>query len=128
MFKKLIKLFTTTKVSDIELKNKDLVDKIYDIINIENLEDVLFSPVNKIFILNVYNNNFDDFLSNILSKYSERSLISVNIFSYFTDKENIQYKLKRCIPILEQNNIDLRIAYEFNEILDTITYLLTLEK
>lgn len=127
MFEKFMKLFTTTKVSINELKNKELVDKLYEAVSVQNLEDILFSPTNKIYILNVYNNNFDDFLSNILTKHAERSIISVNIFSYFNDKENIQYKLKRCITILEQNKIDTKIEYEFNEIIETINYLQTLE-
>lgn len=127
MFKKFISLFTTTKVSDNQLKNKELVEKLYEIISIENLEDILFSPTSKIYILNVYNDNFDNFLINMLSKDSERSIVSVNIFSYFKDINNIQSILKRCIPILEQNNVNSKINYEFNEIIDSIKYLQSLE-
>ena len=121
------KLFATTKISETELKNKDIIDKLNEVTYLENIENIIFSPSSKIYILNVYHDTFDDFLSDMLSNVSNRSIISVNIFAYFNDKENVQYKLKRAITILETNKVNAKIEYEFNELVDSINYLKSLE-
>lgn len=127
MLELLKKFFNSTQVIKSELKNQELIEKIYNIVYIENLDKILFSPVGKLYILNVYNNTFDDFLSNILSK-NNRELAAVNINSYFTDKENIQYKLKRIITILEKNDINVKVEYELNEIIEAVHFLKYLEE
>lgn len=125
MFKRLKKILTTKSTIKLEVKNQELIDRLHEVIYIDDLDEILFSPINRLYMINTYNHTFEDFLNNLLTK-KERSLIAVNIYSYFKEKKNISYKLKRIIPILEQNEISINVQYELNEIIDAIEYLRSL--
>lgn len=127
MIKKLKNFFTSGHVIKSEVKNQELIEKISDIIYMSNLNDILFSPSSKLYILNVYNDSFDDFLNNILINNS-RDIIAVNINSYFKNKDNIQYTLKRIIPLLEKSDLNIKVQYELNEIIEAINFLKSLEE
>jgi hypothetical protein len=105
-----------------EIKNKDLVDKIYEILSIENLDELLTNPTFKLYILNVYHSTFDELLNNVLATRVNKQIIAVNVYSYFKDNR-IKYKLERLKNILENNDIDILIKNELNEILNSLLYL-----
>ena len=105
-----------------EIKNKDLVDKIYEILSVENLDELLTNPTFKLYILNVYHSTFDELLNNVLATRVNKQLIAVNVYSYFKDNR-IKYKLERLKNILENNDIDILIKNELNEILNSLLYL-----
>ena len=129
MLQLLKKLFEPKpKIKDETEYNKELIEKIYTTIYYEDLENIIFNPVNKLYLLNVYHGTFDDLLNNIFNKNSDRSIISVNVFSYFKTKDDIIYKLKKIIPILRDNKINVQVDYELNEILDSINFLKSIEE
>lgn len=105
-----------------EIKNKEIVDKIYELMSVENLDELLVNPTFKLYILNVYHTTFDELLNNVLAIKLNKQLIAVNVHTYF--KENrIRYKLERLKTLLETNDIDILIKNELNEILNSLLYL-----
>ena len=122
MFKFLKRLLSEPKIITPEIKNEDLITKINEVLSTSNLEEILFNPTSKIYILNVYHTTFDELLQNLLQKNSNRPLIATNVYSYFKGN-NISYKFNRLKKHLETNDIDILIQNELTEVLDSILYL-----
>ena len=104
-------------------KNQILIEKVQTLAYNENLHELLNVPENKIMIVNVYYTSFEDLLFNLINKIDERQIASVNIFSYFKMTEDINYCLKRIIPILTENDINMKIKYDLEELVNTIEFL-----
>jgi hypothetical protein len=126
MLKFIKKIFAQNKSINPETKNIDLINHISSILYIDDLEELLRTPTAKLYILNVYNESFNSFIDNILLKRN-KDLIAINVFSYFKNITNLQLKLKRVIKILEENDIEIKIEYEFNEIIEFIKFIADLE-
>jgi len=108
--------------------NKELIERIYSIIYIPNLPILLSNPAYKLLLLNVYHDNFEYFLNNIISNNIPSNLIAINLHKYFINKDNIQNNLKRAINLLNQQNVENKIIFEFNEILDILEYIIQKEE
>ena len=108
--------------------NKDIIERIYSILYIQNLPNLLLNPAYKILLLNVYHENFEYFINNILSSNLPSNLIAVNIDKYFINKDNIQNSLKRAITLLSKQKVENKIILEFNEILNTLEYIVQKEE
>jgi len=127
MLNKLKKLFFTKKIIT-ESKNKELIDKISEIAYFENLEKILSDPIFKLLILNVYYTSFEELLFNLLSKESNIEISSINIKYYFKGIKDINYKFKRIIPILENNELNTKVKSDLLELIYSIKYFIELEK
>lgn len=124
MFGILKKLFPPKKeTAPVVPNNQELIEKLYELQYDQNLIEIINRPENKILLLNVYYTTFNDVLLNILSKADERSIASVNLFSFFKDVEDINYTIKRLIPIIEKNNINIKIIHDLSEVIDSIKFL-----
>lgn len=122
------KLFASKeKTAQVVSNNQDLIEKLYNLTHDEKLTEIINRPHNKILLLNVYYVNFNDLLSSIISKTDERQIASVNVFSYFKDIDDINYTLKRIIPILETTVVNIKIIHDLNEIFDSIEFLRFIE-
>lgn len=126
IFKKLFssekKIVTTTS------KNQLLIEKVQTLAYNDSLQEIINIPENKILILNVYYVSFNDLLFNIINKVDERQIASVNVFSYFKTTEDINYCLKRIIPILEQNDVNIKIKHDLEELINSIEFLMNIEE
>ena len=122
------KFFSKKEKTPVISNNQELIEKLYELQYEQNLIEILNKPENKILLLNVYYVTFNDLLLNILIKQDERQISSVNTYSYFKDVEDINYAIKRIIPLIEKNNINVKIIHDLNEIFDSVKFLKTLEE
>lgn len=123
MLELLKKFFSKTEKTPVVSNNQDLIEKLSELQYEENLFGILNKPENKLLVLNVYHISFNSLLSSILNKQAERQLASVNVFSYFQDVDDINYAFKRIIPLVEENNINIKVIHDLNEIYDAVKFL-----
>jgi len=123
---KLLKKFFNKETPPTTSNNQELIEKLYELYYEENLIQIFNQPENKILILNVYYITLNDFLLNILSKQDDRQISSVNIYSYFKDIKDINYVIKRIIPLLENNTINIKIIHDLNELFNSVKFLKSL--
>lgn len=123
---KLLKKFFSKETPPTTSNNQELIEKLYELYYEENLIQIFNQPENKILILNVYYITLNDFLLNILSKQDDRQISSVNIYSYFKDIKDINYVIKRIIPLLENNTINIKIIHDLNELFNSVKFLKSL--
>lgn len=128
MFEKIKKFFSIDKIMPVKIYNEDIVYRLYSITQYENLNAFLTDTVNRLYILNVYHSSFNDLLSNLVSKVTNQpSMSGVNIYSYFNGINDPRLVLEKIIPILEKNNINMRVKYDLTELIECIEFLLSTE-
>ncbi len=108
--------------------NQELIEKLYNLTHDQMLTEIINKPHNKILIMNVYYVSFNDLLFNIISKTDERQIASVNVFSYFKDIDDLNYTIKRIIPILESSVVNIKVIHDLNELYDSIEFLRLIEE
>ena len=122
------KLFSSEKkIETTTSKNQLLIEKVQTLAYNENLHELLNVPENKILILNVYYVSFENLLFNIVNKVDERQIASVNLYSYFNETKDVNYALKRIIPILEKNDINIKVKHDLEELINSIEFLTNIE-
>ena len=125
LFKKLFS--SEKKIETTTSKNQLLIEKVQTLAYNENLRELLNVPENKILILNVYYVTFENLLFNIVNKVDERQIASVNLYSYFNETKDVNYALKRIIPILEKNDINIKVKHDLEELINSIEFLTNIE-
>ena len=125
LFKKLFS--SERKIETTTSKNQLLIEKVQTLAYNENLHELLNVPENKILILNVYYVTFENLLFNIVNKVDERQIASVNLYSYFNETKDVNYALKRIIPILEKNDINIKVKHDLEELINSIEFLTNIE-
>lgn len=115
--------YDSNKITDSLSNNQDIIEKLYILQRDKTINKILTRPESKIYLLNVYYNSFSDLLFNLMSKQDERSIISVNTFSYFKNVDNISVTLKNIIPIIKDNKINTKVLHDLLEIYDSIIFL-----
>ena len=125
LFKKLFS--SEKKIETTTSKNQLLIEKVQILAYNENLHELLNVPENKILILNVYYVTFENLLFNIVNKVDERQIASVNLYSYFNETKDVNYALKRIIPILEKNDINIKVKHDLEELINSIEFLTNIE-
>lgn len=129
MFGILKKLFAgKEETAQVVSNNQELIEKLYNLTHDEKLTEIINRPHNKILIMNVYYVSFNDLLFNIISKTDERQIASVNVFSYFKDIDDLNYTIKRIIPILESSVVNIKVIHDLNELYDSIEFLRLIEE
>ena len=122
------KLFSSEKkIETTTSKNQLLIEKVQTLAYNENLHELLNVPENKILILNVYYVTFENLLFNIVNKVDERQIASVNLYSYFNETKDVNYALKRIIPILEKNDINIKVKHDLEELINSSEFLTNIE-
>lgn len=110
-------------LGNINQLNSDIIDLIYYIDSEENLEDIVFSPVNKLLILNVYYSTFEELLDNLTGESNVRSISSVNVNAYFNNKSALTNNLKRIVTIIRDNKLSSFVSHDLYEIAQNIEML-----
>lgn len=126
LFKKLFS--SEKKTTQTTSKNQELIEKVQTLAFTDNLVDIINEPHNKLLIMNVYYVSFEDLLFNLVSKVDERQIAAVNIYGYFKTTEDINYSLKRIVPILQENDINIKLKHDLEELVNTIEFLVNLEE
>lgn len=126
LFKKLFS--SEKKTTQITSKNQDLIEKVQTLAFDDNFINIINEPHNKLLIMNVYYVSFEDLLFNLVNKVDERQIASVNIYSYFKTTEDVNYCLKRIIPIIQDNDINMKLKHDLEELVNTIEFLVNLEE
>ena len=126
LFKKLFS--SEKKPTQTTSKNQDLIEKVQTLAFTDDLVDIINQPHNKLLIMNVYYVSFEDLLFNLVSKVDERQIAAVNIYGYFKTTEDVNYSLKRIIPILQENDINMKLKHDLEELVNTIEFLVNLEE
>ena len=122
------KLFSSEKkIETTTSKNQLLIEKVQTLAYNDNLHELINVPENKILILNVYYVTFENLLFNIVNKVDERQIASVNLYSYFNETKDVNYALKRIIPILEKNDINIKVKHDLEELINSIEFLTNIE-
>lgn len=126
LFKKLFS--SEKKIETTTSKNQLLIEKVQTLAYNDNLHELINVPENKILILNVYYVTFENLLFNIVNKVDERQIASVNLYSYFNETKDVNYALKRIIPILEKNDINIKVKHDLEELINSIEFLMNIEE
>lgn len=110
------------KITPSETYNEELVSKLCKMTEDPSLEVLFFSPTSKLLLLNTYTNNFQDLLFTLLNTKLNRSLIAINIYSYFNTSRNQSLKdhLTKIIPLIESNKLSPFIEHDLFEL--TVVY------
>ena len=115
------------KTTQVTSKNQELIEKVQTLAYNDNLHELINVPENKILILNVYYVTFENLLFNIVNKVDERQIASVNLYSYFNETKDVNYALRRIIPILEKNDINIKVKHDLEELINSIEFLTNIE-
>lgn len=130
MLKMLKKLFTPKpKLAAEKTLNLDLILKLNELKEYDNLNSLFFSPISKIMIINTYTNNFNDLSSNLYNpNFQRNSLIAINIYSYFNNNSvDFHDQLSKLIEHLSSIKISTYIEHDLYELANTFVELLKME-
>lgn len=123
-FKKLLmKLKAEEPIRATEIHNLEIVERIKDLVNFEELNSLLNDPVNKLKIISVYSRDFDELIANIISRKLNRDISAVNFNHYFKYTTNISTSLSRIVRLLEENKISKLIEHDLYEVISTLEEL-----
>lgn len=119
------KIFTPKEKIKSEIQpeplNSDLIKKLTVLVNDENLNSVLNDPVNKLWVIGTYTNDFNDLLNNITAqKPIVRHLGCYNVCKYFIldDKIDVRLALEKVTNHIKTSRIDLKIIHDLDIICD----------
>lgn len=138
IFKKVREILTRLK-SIFEIKNPDLNSAVYtdleenlisdltEVGRYKNLEELLKDPVSKIYILNVYSNNFNDLGGMVVDKRYPRKLIAINLHSFCNGEESrISIGLVNIVKFLKKNKPTPESVHDLRELISVIRNLIEL--
>ena len=113
----------------LNILNKDLVLRLNKLISYDNLNYLFLSPISKIYIINTYTNNFNDLISNVYNQAMNRSIIAINLYSYFNDRDmDIRYHLGKITEHLPTVKLSLYIEHDLFQLCNTFDELVEMEK
>ena len=109
--------------------NPELYERFYALAYDENINELFFSSVNKLYILNTYSNSFHELLANFFNPHFTRQLNAINIHSYFnSSRDDLSTQFMRFPELIRDNKLNQLIEKDLIEICETYEYLLSLKK
>lgn len=121
------KLFTKQPV--VVNEEDELYSKLLEMVHYEKLHSLMYSPVNKLYILNTYTADFNDLISNLYNSHFHRQIIAINIHSYFQNsKVDIQNDLERITKCLRDHKPNAQLQHDLHEIVNAFEYFKSMEK
>lgn len=125
---KILKPKTKLTIDDTPILNEDLHTKLTELTTYPNLNSLFFSSTNKLYIINTYTNTFDDLLYNFFNSNLSRTIIAINIHSYFNNsRTDLQQQLTRLLTSLPATKLSVYIEHDLYELVNTFEYLTSLE-
>jgi hypothetical protein len=121
------KLFTPLPTLQSSTLNSQLVEQLSILIDNCELNTILYSPENKLYLLNTYTISFNELTSTITSTVSSRQLSSINIHAYFNNSSiDIRMQLSKLITYINLNKINAHTEHDLFEICTAYQDLVTI--
>ncbi|EKD89638.1 MAG: hypothetical protein ACD_33C00023G0009 [uncultured bacterium] len=112
-----------TKKTKVKKYNSELIYKL-EFMKYNNIQELLFSPIGKITLLNVYTDNCDSLLINLYNRNFNNILMAISIYKYFNNYSDLIIFIDRTIKILEQvENINSYTKSDLEELYNTFITL-----
>jgi len=109
--------------------NQDLIVQLTRLSNYPNLNQLFLSPINKIYVINTYTTSFNDLLSNLYSTSLNRTIIAINLHSYFSNiNSDISSQLTKLISHLSKTKLSSYIEHDLFQLCSTFDDLIEMEK
>lgn len=109
--------------------NQDLIAQLTKLTQYPNLNQLFLSPINKIYVINTYTNSFNDLLSNLYSTTLNRSIIAINLHSYFSNmNSDISSQLTKLISHITKTKLSSYIEHDLYQLCSTFDDLIEMEK
>lgn len=125
MFKFLFK--TKPKYKPKEIKNTELVNKVMELSETENIGNITTDTSCKLYLMNLYTENIEDLFNSVLNNKSKHSIIAVSVDNYFNNNRlDLSEQLKRLYEFISINDLSLQISSDIEQIVNDLNYLLKL--
>lgn len=109
--------------------NQELITQLTKLTNYSNLNQLFLSPINKIYVINTYTTSFNDLLSNLYSTTLNRTIIAINLHSYFSNiNSDISSQLTKLISHLSKTKLSSYIEHDLYQLCSTFDDLIEMEK
>lgn len=109
--------------------NQELITQLTKLTNYSNLNQLFLSPINKIYVINTYTTSFNDLLSNLYSISLNRTIIAINLHSYFSNiNSDISSQLTKLISHLSKTKLSSYIEHDLFQLCSTFDDLIEMEK
>lgn len=109
--------------------NPQLYERFYALVHDDSINELFFSPVNKLYVLNTYTSSFHELLSNLFNPNFTRQLNAINIHSYFNkSRDDLKIQFTRFPELIRDNKINHLVEKDLVEICETYEYFLSLKK
>lgn len=132
MFEYLKKLFTSIpKVTEEFTFNEYLCERINEYKERIDLNHTAMNSLNRLIILNVYNEDFNYLLDRLLSKKTSGIVSAVSIEKFFKSVRgdiNLNVFLVRIYEVTSTNEINIEAKKDIEEILNTFDYIFKKEE
>lgn len=118
------------KKTPIKLLYKEYINRIEELLYNKKLESIIYSNINKIYIMNLHNESFEDFLDSFFNTNTKIQIYSVSIDKFFKTLYgyvNLYDFLNRIKNILIENKkLKEESLKDLEEILDSFEYLISI--
>jgi len=123
-----LKKIFNNKPAKITSDDNDLISKLTEVINYDNLNQLVYSSVNKLYLVNTYSTDFNDLLTNMYNKNYNRNIIAINIHSYFNNSRiDIAGDFSRIIKCLKDYPTNKLVEHDLFELVELFNHLKELE-
>lgn len=111
-------------------ENTDLLSKLSEMAYTTNINQLLYSPEGKLYILNMYTSNIDELGRLIYSSISTVDKITaVNIHSYFNNSSvDVSAVLNKLLPHFYKNSINVKVTHDLYELYEGFKFIQQLKE
>ncbi len=101
-----------------------LAEKLIQLSERDDLEKVFYSPVGKIYVIDVYRSSFTDLANNLNRGLSGNMLTTVNIYSYFNNRHSDLNKIFKDLgKYVMCSKIPASVEFDLHQLCDTFEIL-----
>ena len=116
------------KPEDPPVFHYSLHDKLMEMAAYPDLAQLFYSPVNKLYILNVYASTYGELMDHLISQEVNRPISAVSVFAFFNQaKVDLAYQFTRIATFSQTNKINQSAEHDLLEIYQTFLYFLDME-
>jgi hypothetical protein len=110
--------------------HSDLIARLTSLTSYEKLNELMYSPSSKIYLINTYSNTFSDLIDNLYTTSYQRSIIAINVHSYFSNSTiDLPTQLTRVVDHLPKvPKLNTLIDHDLHEICSTFDDLIQMEQ
>lgn len=114
--------------ASVETQEQQLVSKLMEMTYHEDLNALFYNPVSKLYVFNMYTDNFGDLSNNLYNNNFHRQIIAINIHAYFLNsKVDIKADLEKIAKCLKTHTPNMLLQHDLYELVNAFEYLKSLE-